>query len=65
MKLIKKEWNNLNLSEIQEKIIQLKKEIILLKIKKITQQNIKPHLIKNKKHLLAQLLTIETIKSNT
>ena len=62
MKLIEKEWKNLNLSEVQENIIELKKEIMLLKIKKITQQNIKPHLLKNKKHKLAQLLTIETIK---
>jgi len=64
MKLIKKELHDFNLSEIQEKIIDLKKEIIFMKIKKITQQNIKPHLLKNKKHLLAQLLTIETIKLN-
>nr|QCI04498.1 ribosomal protein L29 [Antithamnion hubbsii] len=64
MKLAEKELHSLNLSAIQDKIIELKKEIIFIKIKKITQQNIKPHLLKNKKHLLAQLLTIETIKLN-
>uniref|UniRef100_A0AAU7YRI7 Large ribosomal subunit protein uL29c n=1 Tax=Gracilaria hainanensis TaxID=2871843 RepID=A0AAU7YRI7_9FLOR len=45
-------------NEIQEKIIEIKKEIFELKLKQATRQNIKPHLFKHKKHQLAQLLTI-------
>ena len=56
------ELQNLSIVEIQEKILELKKEIILMTIKQKTQQNIKPHIIKNKKHELAQILTLETLK---
>nr|YP_009509324.1 ribosomal protein L29 [Gracilaria vermiculophylla]AXI96974.1 ribosomal protein L29 [Gracilaria vermiculophylla]QXU75178.1 ribosomal protein L29 [Gracilaria vermiculophylla]WDZ68049.1 ribosomal protein L29 [Gracilaria vermiculophylla] len=45
--------------EIKKKIIELKKEIFDLKLKRSTRQNIKPHLFKHKKHELAQLLTIQ------
>nr|YP_009295940.1 ribosomal protein L29 [Schimmelmannia schousboei]AOM64875.1 ribosomal protein L29 [Schimmelmannia schousboei] len=51
---------NLELNKIQEKIIELKKEIFHLKLKQKTKQNILPHMFKHKKHELAQLLTIET-----
>lgn len=47
-------------SNIQEKISQTRKEIFELKFKQATEKNIKPHLIKHKKHLLAQLLTMQT-----
>nr|QCI08274.1 ribosomal protein L29 [Pterothamnion crispum] len=63
MKLnIKKEWENLDLQTIANNINELKKEIIFLKVKQATQQNIKPHLFKNKKNELAQMLTLETLK---
>lgn len=54
--------HNLSIEEIQDKIIKIKKEIIELNIKKATKQNIKSHTLKEKKHELAQILTIETIK---
>nr|YP_010196408.1 ribosomal protein L29 [Gracilaria cearensis]UAD83805.1 ribosomal protein L29 [Gracilaria cearensis] len=54
-----KHIKHLTRSEIQKKIIELKKEIFELKIKQATRQNIKPHLFKHKKHQLAQLLTIK------
>lgn len=47
-------------NNIQEKILQTRKEIFELKFKQTTEKNIKPHLIKHKKHLLAQLLTMQT-----
>nr|YP_010196819.1 ribosomal protein L29 [Gracilaria cliftonii]UAD84623.1 ribosomal protein L29 [Gracilaria cliftonii] len=53
-----KDIKHLTNSEIEEKIIKLKKEIFDLKLQQATRQNIKPHLFKHKKHELAQLLTI-------
>lgn len=60
---MKNEWNKLNLDEIKEKIISTKKDITLMQIDKKTKQTLKPHEIKQKKHILAQLLTLETLKS--
>nr|YP_010195584.1 ribosomal protein L29 [Gracilaria baiana]UAD82981.1 ribosomal protein L29 [Gracilaria baiana] len=54
-----KDIKHLTRSEIQKKIIELKKEIFQLKLKQTTRQNIKPHLFKHKKRQLAQLLTIK------
>ncbi|KAI0556440.1 60S ribosomal protein L29 (chloroplast) [Gracilaria domingensis] len=54
-----KDIQHLTRSEIQKKIIELKKEIFQLKLKQTTRQNIKPHLFKHKKRQLAQLLTIK------
>nr|YP_010198042.1 ribosomal protein L29 [Gracilaria multipartita]UAD86458.1 ribosomal protein L29 [Gracilaria multipartita] len=54
-----KDIKHLTGSEIQKKIIELKKEIFELKLKQTTRQNIKPHLFKHKKHQLSQLLTIK------
>nr|QCI07470.1 ribosomal protein L29 [Leiomenia cribrosa] len=52
-----KEIENLNYKEIDEKIIEVKKEIFNLKLKKATRQSVKTHLFKQKKHQLAQLFT--------
>ena len=60
---MKNEWNKLNLDEIKKKIISTKKDITLMQIDKKTKQTLKPHEIKQKKHILAQLLTLETLKS--
>lgn len=50
---------DLTIEDIQNKIIELKKELILLNIKKVTKQNIKSHLIKKNKHQISQLLTLQ------
>ena len=50
---------DLTIEDIQKKIIELKKELILLNIKKVTRQNIKSHLIKKNKHQISQLLTLQ------
>nr|QCI05270.1 ribosomal protein L29 [Centroceras clavulatum] len=58
----KDNWQNLTINDIQEKITNIRKEIIFIKIKQKTQQTIKPNNLKKKKHILAQLLTLETLK---
>lgn len=50
---------NLNPDQLEDKIIQLKKDLFDLQIKKATKQSIKTHLFKHKKHELAQILTIK------
>lgn len=49
-------------SDIQQEIISIKRELLELRIRKSTRQEIKPHLFKHKKHRLAQLLTISKTK---
>nr|YP_009391285.1 ribosomal protein L29 [Dipterocladia arabiensis]ARW59429.1 ribosomal protein L29 [Dipterocladia arabiensis] len=50
---------NLTLEDIQNKVLELKKELIILNIKKVTNQNIKFHLIKKNKHQISQLLALK------
>lgn len=50
---------NLSNSEIKEKILILKKELLYLRIQNANFSNKSPHLIKSTKHQLAQLLTLE------
>lgn len=51
---------DLSKAEIHNKILEVKKEIFDLKFKQATKQTVKQHLFKHKKHLLAQLLTLES-----
>nr|YP_010904317.1 ribosomal protein L29 [Catenella fusiformis]WCH57568.1 ribosomal protein L29 [Catenella fusiformis] len=53
---------HLKIEKIKKNIIEIKKEIFELKIKKSTRQPIQSHLFKYKKHQLAQLLTLKTQK---
>lgn len=55
-----KKLETLDIETIQNKIIELKKELIVYQIKKATKQNIKTHIIKNIKHEISQMLTLET-----
>nr|YP_009397070.1 ribosomal protein L29 [Spyridia filamentosa]ARW66256.1 ribosomal protein L29 [Spyridia filamentosa] len=48
------------IEKIREKIIETKKELVLLRIKKITKQENQSHIIKNKRQQLSRLLTLET-----
>nr|QCI06644.1 ribosomal protein L29 [Erythroglossum lusitanicum] len=59
--------SNLTIEEINNKIITLKKELILLKIQKTTKQTIKPHLLKKIKNQVAKIMTLKTryINQNT
>nr|QCI04326.1 ribosomal protein L29 [Anotrichium furcellatum] len=48
--------NNIS-KDIDEQIMILKKELIHYRMKKSARQEIKPHLIKNTKYKIANLLT--------
>lgn len=66
MSLTKKtEWQSLTIEQIDQTIDNMRKAIILTKIKNKTKQNIKPHELKNKKYQLAQLLTLKTLKQQS
>nr|YP_009391900.1 ribosomal protein L29 [Acrosorium ciliolatum]ARW60044.1 ribosomal protein L29 [Acrosorium ciliolatum] len=56
--------SKLTMEEINKQIITLKKELLILKIKKSTKQTVKPHLLKIKKNKIAQMLTIKTLYMN-
>ena len=58
--MYKNELKGITNNEIEEKISQTRREIFDLQFKQSTQKNTKPHFIKDKKHLLAQLLTTQT-----
>nr|YP_009398949.1 ribosomal protein L29 [Cliftonaea pectinata]ARW68155.1 ribosomal protein L29 [Cliftonaea pectinata] len=57
-----RETNDLTLVNIQNEIIKLKKELVILNIKKKTKQQVKPNNIKKTKHFISQMLTLEQIK---
>nr|WOA02434.1 ribosomal protein L29 [Gloiopeltis furcata] len=57
-----KDLRDLDLASIESEIIKLKKEFFFLKVKQATKQPVKPHIFKNTKHKLAQLLTLERQK---
>lgn len=46
---------------IENQITELKKKLILLKIKKSTQQKIQTHYIKLTKYRISQLLTLQEL----
>ncbi len=54
-----KEIKNLEQKEINNKILEVHRELFKLKFKKSTKQSIKTHLLKKYKRMLAQLLTVE------
>nr|QUE29786.1 ribosomal protein L29 [Erythrotrichia carnea] len=57
-------FRSLNIEEIEDKVIEIKKEIFSLRLQKATKQLEKSHLFKYNKHLLAQLLTVEAELKN-
>lgn len=59
-----KQLKVLKIENIQNRIIKLKKDIILLKIKQKTKQKIKSHLLKTTKHEISQLMTLEHLYIN-
>ena len=50
-------------TDIYDTVLKLKKELFELRLQKATRQEIKPHLFKQKKKLIAKLLTIKSKKS--
>jgi large subunit ribosomal protein L29 len=57
--------NNLKFStseDLENKILLLSKELLDLRLKKVTRQSFKPHEFKSKKCQLSQLITIKNLK---
>nr|YP_009395220.1 ribosomal protein L29 [Bryothamnion seaforthii]ARW63988.1 ribosomal protein L29 [Bryothamnion seaforthii] len=48
-------------ADLDQNIIKLKKELVFLRIKKVTKQKTKPHLIRKTKNRISQIRTIKTI----
>jgi large subunit ribosomal protein L29 len=63
----------LNFSELKSfddvgllnEIVEVKKQLFDLRLKKATRQSFKPHLFKHKKRKVAQLLTLESQKKQS
>jgi len=55
-----KELETLDDNALDRKIIETKKEIFDLRLKKATFTSLEPHLFKKAKRVLAQLLTLKT-----
>ncbi len=56
------ELKKLDNEGLTKEIINTKKELFELRLKKATRQSFKPHLFKHKKRKVAQLLTLESQK---
>jgi large subunit ribosomal protein L29 len=58
---------NINLTfskseDLENKILSISKELVELRLKKVTRQSFKPHEFKHKKCELSQLITIKNLK---
>lgn len=51
---------DLNDIQIEESIVEAKKELLNLRLQRATRQSFKPHSFKHLKRKIAQLLTLET-----
>nr|ARW60247.1 ribosomal protein L29 [Laurencieae sp.] len=61
MKTYRESKNLFHLDNQEKQIINLKKELVFLKIKQKTKQNIKPHLIKKIKNKISKILTFDRL----
>lgn len=50
---------NLSDQEVEDQIQALKRQLFELRMQKATRQTVKPHLFKQTRHQLAQIMTIE------
>nr|YP_009420331.1 ribosomal protein L29 [Cryptomonas curvata]ASO75819.1 ribosomal protein L29 [Cryptomonas curvata] len=51
--------------QLTREIIQVKKQLFDLRLKKATRQSFKPHLFKHNRRKVAQLLTLESQKKQS
>jgi large subunit ribosomal protein L29 len=56
---------NLNDQEIENEIINVKKQLFELRLKVSLRQSFKPHSIKHNKHRLSQLLMVQANRKQT
>ena len=59
------ELKSLNDEKLAEEILEVKKQLFDLRLKKATRQSFKPHLFKHNKRKVAQLLTLESQKKQS
>lgn len=59
------DFKNMDLETISKEIVETKKNLFNLRLKKATRQSFKPHLFKHQKRKIAQLLTIESQKKQS
>jgi large subunit ribosomal protein L29 len=59
------ELKSLDNSKVNEEILDVKKQLFDLRLKKATRQSFKPHLFKHNKRKVAQLLTLESQKKQS
>jgi large subunit ribosomal protein L29 len=57
-----KNFNSLTNEELESKILLISKELVELRLKKVTRQSFKSHEFKQKKCELSQLMTIKKFK---
>lgn len=50
---------NLSDQEVEDQVQALKRQLFELRMQKATRQTVKPHLFKQTRHQLAQIMTIE------
>ena len=56
------ELKNFDNETLNKEIVNIKKQLFELRLKKATRQSFKPHLFKHNKRKIAQLLTLESQK---
>jgi large subunit ribosomal protein L29 len=59
------ELKSFNDEKLAEEILEVKKQLFDLRLKKATRQSFKPHLFKHNKRKVAQLLTLESQKKQS
>nr|QSV12722.1 ribosomal protein L29 [Phaeophyceae sp.] len=53
-----KEISSKTLRDIEQEVLEIKKDLFKLRISRVIKKDFKPHYFKHKKHKLAQLLMI-------
>jgi large subunit ribosomal protein L29 len=59
------ELKSLDENKVNAEILDVKKQLFDLRLKKATRQSFKPHLFKHNKRKVAQLLTLESQKKQS
>jgi large subunit ribosomal protein L29 len=59
------ELKSFNDEKLAEEILEVKKQLFDLRLKKATRQSFKPHLFKHNKRKVTQLLTLESQKKQS
>ena len=63
--LKKKDLEKFDSENLETQILDLSKQLVELRIKKITRQTFKPHEFKHIKRQISQLITLQQVKKST